>query len=248
MFYFDNINGKKILKSDLIQNINAFFTTRQTVIKSKDESLQNLVEENKKLICRYLKIQEKNLISPCQTHTANIDTAQENKLVYPDTDALIVTNENLGIFLNFADCTPVILYDKKQNIAAIAHAGWRGTAQKISAATVEKMQKDYGSNPADILAVIGPAISLCCYNVGEEVFQKLALTVKNMDGLYEKKDNKIFVDLKGINKRQLEQSGIKEIDVCPYCTVCDNDNFFSYRKENATTNRHSAVICLKKTA
>ena len=54
----------------------------------------------------------------------------------------------------------------------------------------------------------------------------------------------IYVDLKGINKRQLEEAGVKEIDVCPYCTVCNNELFFSYRKENATTNRHSAVIKL----
>ena len=59
-------------------------------------------------------------------------------------------------------------------------------------------------------------------------------------------ENEYFVDLKEINKRQLEQSGVKNIDVCPYCTVCDNDMFFSYRKENATTNRHGAILKLKR--
>lgn len=85
---------------------------------------------------------------------------------------------------------------------------------------------------------------MCCYNVGEEVYNKLIATVKNSDGLYEYRDDKIFVDLKNINRQQLIEAGITEIDVCHYCTVCDNDMFFSYRKENATTNRHSAVIKL----
>ena len=107
------------------------------------------------------------------------------------------------------------------------------------------MITDFGSKPQNLTAVIGPAISKCCYNVGDEVFEKLKATVKNFEGLYERRNGEIFVDLKEINKRQIEECGVKEIDVCPYCTVCDNDLFFSYRKENATTNRHSAVLKLR---
>ncbi|MBQ8460680.1 peptidoglycan editing factor PgeF [bacterium] len=244
MFYFDKINNKKILKSDKIQSINAFFTTRQTVIKSKEDNMQNLVFENKELICQYLGIDIKNFVSPNQTHSANIDVAKIGKSIYPETDALILTEKNLGVFLNFADCTPVILYDKKQNIGAIAHAGWRGTAQKISALTVQKLIRDFNSKPSDITALIGPAIGMCCYNVGEEVYTKLKSTVCDFERLYEIREGNIYVDLKGINKRQLEETGLYDIDVCPYCTVHNNDEFFSYRNENATTSRHSAIICL----
>lgn len=244
MFYYDKIDNKKVLKSNILEGVEAFFTTREICIKSKDDSMQNIVEENKNIICNYLKIERKNLISPSQTHTANIELAIETRHDYPDCDALIVRDKNIGIFLNFADCTPVILYDKKQNIGAISHAGWRGTAQKIAAKTVEKMGKDYNTRPEDIIAVIGPAIGFCCYNVGEEVFEKLSTTVKNFDKLSEIRQGNIYVDLKNINKRQLEEIGVKKIDVCPYCTVHNNDMFFSYRNENATTNRHSAVLKL----
>lgn len=240
MFYFKEINGKKILKSDLIKSAEAFFTTREICLKSQDFD----TTENKKTVAKYLNICEKNLISPTQTHSANIDVAIETRKDYPNTDALILTEKNLGIFLNFADCTPVILYDKKQNIGAIAHAGWRGTAQKIAPLTVEKMRLDFGSNTNDIVAIIGPAIGFCCYNVGEDVYKKLKATVNDFDRLSEIREGQIFVDLKNINKRQLEEIGVKEIDVCPYCTVCDNDKFFSYRNENATTKRHSAVLKL----
>lgn len=244
MFYFEKIHGKTIMKSDLLEEVEHFFTTRESVIKTKEEYFKILADENKKLFANYLNIDLKNFINPSQTHSVNIEIAKVGKSDYPDCDGLILTNSEQGIFLNFADCTPVIFYDKKLKIGAISHAGWRGTAGKISALTVEKMVKDFSSNPADIKVLIGPAISLCCYDVGEDVLEKLTRTVEDKDGIFEKRDGKFFVDLKEINKRQLLEAGVKEIDVCPYCTVCDNDLFFSYRKENATTNRHSAILKL----
>lgn len=244
MFYFDKINGKKILKSSIIDGLNHFFTTRETVLKTKEPSFEDIVAQNRKDICEYFNITDDNLICPSQTHTSNVDLAQVEKTSYPDTDALILTNKVQAVYLNFADCTPLIFYDKVQNIAASSHAGWRGTAKKIAVKTVQKMCKDFGSRPENILCAIGPAISMCCYNVGKDVFEELMTTVKVSSGLYQLKNDEIYVDLKAINKRQLEEIGVAEIDVCPYCTVCNNDLFFSYRKENGTTNRHSAVIKL----
>lgn len=254
MFYFDKINGKQILKSDMIKNANAFFTTRDICICDKGDLTANSnlpqsekedIKNNKKIIANYLKISEKNLISPSQTHSANIDIAIETKHDYPDCDALILAKKNIGIFLNFADCTPVILYDEKQNIGAVSHAGWRGTAQKIAPLTAKKMMEDFGSKPENITALIGPAIGFCCYNIGPEVYEKLYKTVNNFDRLSEIREGKIFVDLKNINKRQLEETGVQKIDVCPYCTVHNNNQFFSYRNENGTSKRHSAILCLK---
>lgn len=244
MFYFDEINGKKVVKSSLLEGLNLFFTTRESIIKTKEPDFKAIVCENKKDICKFLNIDEKNLIYPSQTHTSNVDIAKIGINNYPDTDGLILTNKEQAVFLNFADCTPVIIYDSSNNIAAVSHAGWRGTAGKIAVKTVEKMMKEFGSNPKELKCAIGPAISLCCYNVGKDVYEKLMDTVKLQDGLFEIRKGEIFVDLKTINKRQLEEIGVKDIDVCPYCTVCNNDLFFSYRKENATTNRHSAVIKL----
>lgn len=249
MFYFDYINGKKILKSDFINgSAEAFFTTRETVIKTKEPGMNGLVEENKNLICDFLKIKRENLVSPCQTHTSHIEITQARKSEYPDTDGLILNNIEQAVFLNFADCTPVILYDRKQNLGAVIHAGWRGTAERISEKAVRKLREDFNTKPENITALIGPAISLCCYNVGDEVFEKLKETVSDFENLYEIRNNEKFVDLKNINARQLNEAGVTEIDVCPYCTSCDNDLFFSYRKENATTNRHSAVLKLNTSA
>ena len=139
--------------------------------------------------------------------------------------------------MRFADCTPLIFYDTKQKIGAVSHAGWRGTAASIGVKTVRKMK----SNPEDIIAIIGPAISICCYEVSEEVRDELLKTVKNTSEIYENRN----VDLKNINARQLEEIGVKNIDICPYCTSCNNDLFYSYRKENGTKKRHYAVLKLQ---
>ncbi len=247
MFYFDTINNKKIMKSDLLdkQGFMHFFTTRETAIKSSEPDMTPVVKANKKDICRYLGITAENLISPSQTHTNNVELTEIAKNIYPDTDALILTNNTQAVFLNFADCTPVILYDEAENIAAIAHAGWRGTAGEIVKKTVKKMFSDYGCQAENITAAIGPAISDCCYPVGKEVYEQLKKTVKDNDeGCFFFKEDKIYTNLKKINYRQLLACGIKKIDLCNYCTSCTNELFFSYRKENGTTSRHSAVIKL----
>ena len=244
MYYFEKINGKKILKSTILNGLNHFFTTRESIIKTKEPDFENLVEENRQGICKYFDININNLIYPSQTHTSNVQIAKTGQQNYPETDGLILSNKEQAVFLNFADCTPLVFYDGK--IAAVSHAGWRGTAGQIAIATVKKMVNEFNSNIKNIKCAIGPAISFCCYNVGEDVYKQLISTVKNSDGLYEIRNGEIFVDLKGINKQQLIELGIKEenIDICPYCTVCNNDLFFSYRKEYGTTNRHSAVIKL----
>jgi len=243
MFYFQNINGKKVLKSDFIKTEH-FFTTREFCIKSKEPENIDIINQNKRDLCQYLRISESNLISPSQTHTSNVVVANSDIKNYPDTDGLIAVSSNIAIFLNFADCTPLIFYDDKKNVGAVSHAGWRGTAGNIATKTIEKLVSEFGSKRENISAAIGPAISMCCYNVGEEVYTKLKSTVNDFSGMYEIREGEIFVDLKKINAKQIEECGVRNIDIAPYCTCCNNELFYSYRKENATTNRHSAVLKL----
>ena len=246
MFYFEEIKGKKILKSNLIKNAFAFFTTRESFLLTKEENQAQEILENREIISNYLNIKKNNLITPEQTHSTNIAIAETNKY-YPNTDGLILTKKDIAIYLNFADCTPIIFYDEKQNIGAISHAGWRGTSGKIAALTVQKLVENFDSNTENIKVLIGPAICKNCYNVGEDVFEKLSKTINSNQEFYIKKDKEILVDLKEINKQQLIEQGIlpKNIDVCPYCTCCNNNIFYSYRKENATPYRHNAILKLK---
>ncbi len=213
MFYFDDFYGQKVLRSDYITEIDAFFTTR-------DGFNFDLLRANR-------------VITPVQTHSDNVEFV-DDRTEYPETDGLIFTRKGDAGYLRFADCTPLIFYNPKTKIAAISHAGWRGTAQKIGVKTIEKM----GGNPEDITVLIGPAIGMCCYEVSIEVRDKLLSTVKNTKDLFEDRN----VNLKRINARQLEEAGVRNIDICSYCTSCDNDLLYSYRKENGTTERHYAVI------
>lgn len=227
MFKAKKIKNKTVYYSDILP-IEHFFTSRELEIK-----------ENKELILNYLSIGEKDLIKPQQVHKDNIQIV-DDRIEYPECDALILNQKNKAIYLNFADCTPIILYDIKKEIAAIAHAGWRGTALKIASKTVLKMVDNFKTNPKNVIALIGPCISFDEFETYDEAIEMLKKSVKNHTGLF----NLNHADLKGINKRQLEEIGVEKIDVCPYCTVVDNDKFFSYRKENKTIKRHSALIKL----
>lgn len=245
MFYLDKLHGKTIMKTDILEGLTHYFTTRECPIKSKEPEMQNIIEENKKMFCEELGITQENFIYPEQRHTDTVAVAELGKTYYPEADALILTNHEQAVFLNFADCTPLIAYDKKQNIGAVIHAGWKGTVGRIGTKTILKMMDDFNTDIRDVRVAIGPAISVCCYEVKEDVFNMSMVSVKNNKGLYEIRDGKIYVNLKEINKRQLEELGVKYIDVCPYCTSCNNDLFYSYRKEGGTTNRHSAIIKLE---
>jgi len=212
MFYFGEVNGNKILRSDFLDEITSYFTLR-------GQSEPDFG------------------VTPQQTHSDHIEFVDE-RLEYPDTDGLILTRENQACYLRFADCTPLVFYNPVKKIGAVSHAGWRGTAQKIGVKTVEKM----GGNLEDIIVVIGPAIGPCCYEVSDEVRGKLLETVNNKEGLTDGKN----IDLKAVNARQLNEAGVKIIDICPYCTSCNNDMFYSYRKENGTKERHYAFLCLNR--
>lgn len=232
MFKVKKIENFDVYYSDFLENENIehFFTSRNLIVK-----------ENSDLVAEYLNIKSKNLIHPNQTHSDNIELVKEDKFDYPNCDSLILNNKNKAIYLNFADCTPIILYDKKNKIASIAHAGWRGAVQKIAPKTVLKMKDLFNTNPNDIIAVIGPCISFQSFETSADIINQLKKTIKNNKDFF----TDTHADLKNINKTQLNEIGVNIVDICPYCTVIDNDKFFSYRKENATKNRHSAVVKLK---
>ena len=199
MFYFDELNGFKILRSDFLKpcqtdsegakSVDAFFTTREGCPLNHDYA--------------------ERIIKPEQVHSENIEIVDERE-AYPETDGLILTGLNTALCLRFADCTPLIFYDTDSHIGAVSHAGWRGTVMRIGVKTVAKMIMNFGTKPESIIALIGPAISMCCYEVSEEVRDALLNTVKNTDGLYKGRN----VDLKKINARQLEEIGIRKIDIC----------------------------------
>ncbi len=232
MFYFDYVAGKKVLKSDLLENLEHFFTTRDCCLFSKTEDMS----QNRRAVEEYLGVK---MATNQPVHGIRISKIFNNKYFYEESDGLLIEKSGAA-YMNFGDCTPIIFQCK--DVAVISHAGWRGTAQGMVKNTVKLLTGDYGFKPEDIKAVIGPAICLNCYEVGKDVYDALVLTVSNKESGFSCINGRYFVGLKEINRQQLQECGVRQIDVCPYCTACGEKLFYSYRHENHTGYRHSVVV------
>lgn len=243
MFYFDKFLDFEVLKSDYFPCVNHFFTTRNFILKTKEDKLEEISYKNREILKNIFGLDK--IITPSQRHTDNIKNATLDNDDYFETDALILSDKRIGIFLNFADCAPLIFYDIENQIASIAHAGWRGTVKKIGQKTVLRMAKEFNTKSKNIISLIGPSICKNCFETNFEIAEKLIQTANNGEKYMFEKNGKAYVDLKKINEAQLNEIGVLKVDTAPFCTCCNNNKFFSYRLENKTTNRISAFICLK---
>ncbi len=234
MFYFDAIAGKKVLRSDMLKNVEHFFTTRECCLFSKTEDMS----ANRQIVEEYLDVK---IATNQPVHGINIAKVVPNKYFYEATDGLLIEKTGAA-YMNFGDCTPIIFFC--EDVAVIAHAGWRGTVQKMAKHVVQTLENDYGFRPNHIKAVIGPTICLSCYEVDKNVYDALLMTVFDKEKGFRCLDGRYFVGLKEINQQQLLECGVEQVDVCPYCTVCGKKLFYSYRYENHTGYRHSAVVKL----
>jgi len=186
-----------------------------------------------------------------QTHSDNIHIIQKNKEIgwnsvedaIESCDALITSQTNIMLTILTADCVPILLFDPKQKVVAAIHAGWKGTEQQIASKTVEKMKKEFNSNPKDIIAGVAPSIGRCCY----EVEWNVAKHFEAIEDAYENKGEKQMLDLPHINKLQLLNAGLtkEHIEMSNICTACDVENYFSYRKEGGCSGRFMSMIGLK---
>ena len=126
------------------------------------------VQQNRKLFFDAIGIAEDQIAFTRQQHTVNVVSVQSSG-IRENCDSLITNKKNLFLAISIADCTPVMLYDKKNNTVAGIHAGWRGTAGKIVEKTILQMRKQFGCVTSDLVAFIGPSAGKCCYEVGTEV-------------------------------------------------------------------------------
>lgn len=151
----------------------------------------------------------------------------------PDCDAVVTTLRETPIFCFVADCTPILLYDDENKVAATAHCGWRSSVSDILKNTLELMKKQ-GAKSQNVVAAIGPSIGQCCFEVGDDVAEALkdyigpkfeqVLKAGNREGKY-------YADLKLANAIRLAELGVlsDNIDICAECTKCKNEKFWSHR-------------------
>ena len=206
------------------------------------EDTFNNVRDNRYRFFTALGIHEGQIVGSFQKHGDWILTASEPKQ-YKDYDAIITDEKNLFLTITIADCVPVLIYDAQKETIAAIHAGWKGTVAEIVRKTLEKMNLKYGTEGKDCFAYIGTCIDGCSFEVGDWVAVKFKAEFKE----WKEDRQKFFVNLKHANKTQLMDFGIPEsqIEVSPFSTFLNNEDYFSHRKENGKTGRMLAVIGMK---
>ncbi len=167
-------------------------------------------------------------------------------------DAMITAETGLGLFWGFGDCAPILLYDPRQRVIALAHGGWRGAAGAIGPRTVEAMRERFGVRPEELIAGVGPAIQSCCYQVNDAVYEAFQRDPRARDNasFTQRPDSAgasaLYLDVTESNARQLLAAGVRadHLDVAPHCTGCATDLFYSHRKRPQSDGRFGVVIGL----
>ena len=219
-------------------NIKIAFTNRNVDAKNS--------EDMKNFSTKY-EFNHDNIVYNTQVHGADVRIVESEDNVAEngkEADGLITSLQAIPLLIFTADCVPVVFYDKKQGVVALAHAGWRGTYGNIAGEMVNIMTGKYGCKVEDIKTIIGPSVSVDNYEVSYDLIEKFAtLEVPNY---YKEVDGKYYLDLWKLNKELLKKYGILEdnIKIIDFCTVRDNDKFFSYRLDDATPKRIGTIIQL----
>jgi len=229
------------------------YNTLNLGLKTGDE-IDNILD-NFNTVSKIFNVSLEKMVLSDQVHGTTIKIVTEDDggkgltkpLDYKEIDGLVTNIKGLMLFTFYADCVPLFFLDKVKKVVGVAHAGWRGTVQKIGEKMIDTMKNVYSSNPEDILVGIGPSIGSCCYSVKYDVYQKFSEILSSVDEILVKNSLDTWkLDLWEANKKILEENGIlsRNITISRLCTSCNNHKFFSYRKEKGNTGRMAALIKL----
>lgn len=205
--------------------------------------------EDMEFICESANFNIENLTSNIQIHSDIVNKIDENNIGQKiEGDALITNVSNVPLLIFTADCVPIAIIDKKNKAIGLAHAGWRGTFDRISKKTIEKMNKYYDTNVDDLVCIIGPSIGPCCYEVSKDLVEKFNINFTNgSEKFYKIEEDKYKLDLWKVNELILKECGVKDENIINLnlCTSCNSDKFHSYRKHNQTSKRIGTILQIK---
>jgi YfiH family protein len=211
-----------------------------------DESQR--VRENRYRSFATLGRERESMFDVWQVHSADVVVANapHPRLNCPPefkADAMITDNPEVTLFMRFADCTPILLYDPIKKAVGIVHAGWLGTVRHVTGQTVRNMQAAFGSRPADILAAIGPSIGPDHYEIGPDVIEQVRHSFgEDANGLLVEHNGRIHFDLWKANKLSLKRAGVEQVEVAELCTACHTSDWYSHRAQKGKTGRFGALI------
>lgn len=199
----------------------------------------SLVEENHRIVCRAADVSRDRLYTVSQVHGDAVVEASSHPV---EADALWTAEEGAAVGVRVADCVPILIADPVGRRVMAVHSGWRGTARRIGSRAVEHLLA-LGADASRLVAAIGPAIGLCCYEIGEDLARRFADAFG--PDVIARDDGPPHLDLQRAVKRTLLDAGLREenIDVLRLCTSCDR-RFYSHRRDRGRTGRHLAyAVC-----
>lgn len=239
-------------------NVN-FRTARANKQSLEKEEYERAINDYKEL-CNSIGSNYINVVKTNQQHTSNVKVVKEkvnksepdfNLSQYFETDGLVTNKRNLMLSTTNADCILLLFFDPVKKVIANTHSGWKGTLQKISVKTVQKMKKEFGCNPEDIICCICPSIRKCHFEVDKDVkdlFEKEFIDL-DLEKIIEKQENKDKwnIDTVLINQIVLEREGLKKENIIDsgICSVCNSDIIHSFRVEKEGYGLNTALIELK---
>lgn len=216
------------------------------------------VRENFRRIGEAIGVQVEDMVMSKQTHTTNVRVVTEEDrgkgIVrdrdYTDIDGLITNVRGICLVTSYADCVPLYFVDPVRKAIGLSHSGWRGTVGKIGKKTVELMTESFGSDPADILACVGPSICSDCYEVSQDVIDKVKEVFDEAlweSLFYEKGNGKYQLDLWKTNEEVFQEAGIlpEHIAVTNVRTRCNSRILYSHRVRGDKRGNLCAFLALK---
>ena len=214
-----------------------------------EDSDENIFENRKRFINVF--DGEYSLTTVWQIHGDGVKVVRTDEDILETEgkfDGMISDLPNILVGVKTADCVPVLIGDKATKAFSAVHAGWRGTAQSIVPKAIEKMRREFGTNPNDLVCAIGPAAGCINYEIGQDVIDAFRENFSDYKKLFnETRKGHALIDLHRANKDQLLKTGVKEQNIftAPFCTIERTDLFFSYRVEKkkfGKTGRLMSVI------
>lgn len=258
-----------LLKFPLLENtgiVEHCFTTREGGVSSDIFSSLNLsftrgdnpgaVATNYKRLAEALHVSAGDFTLTDQTHTTNVvrvtredagcGVTRERK--YHDVDGLVTNEPGLVLSTFFADCVPLYFADPVHRAIGMSHSGWRGTVNRMGQATIDKMTQEFGTNPEDVIAAIGPSICQDCYEISADVAEQFAQAFSGHEEelLIGKPNEKYQLNLWKANELVMLDAGIlpEHLAVTNICTCCNPKLLFSHRASHGRRGNLGAFIYL----
>ena len=225
-----------------------FFTSADLVLRDSDSEWE--------AVAASLGVTRDRLLLVKQVHGVDVAVARRGdgrrEWSRPQADIIVTDDPSVAIGVRVADCAPILLYDRGNNVAAAVHAGWRGAAAQAARAGVHALRREFGTNPVNLVAAIGPCLGQCCGEVGPDVieaFKSGGADPSSIDSWFTPgAGDRSFLDLERANRDQLAQAGVRPdaIFASGLCTKTNPQRLHSYRAARDGAGRMLAAIRLPR--